>query len=105
MVCPWPDALLCDNVQPLQSVVEHRAENTPQQYSAHLASSAAFGVMHHIYRDVNSHFSSTRISDPADGPRCYHTPTSLVRHEEVNRILSISVAIIADHSAYTDVGY
>jgi len=58
----------CDNVQPPQTVVEFHTEHTPKQYSAHLASSASFGVMLHICRDVNSHFSSIRNSDPAGGP-------------------------------------
>jgi len=61
--------------------------------------------MLHIYRDVNSHFSSIQFGDPAAGPRCYHAPTSLVRHEEVNLVLSISLTMKADYSTYLDVAY
>jgi hypothetical protein len=68
---PWPDALLCDNVprkQPPPTVVESRTEHIPQQYSAHLAGSAAFGVMLHVSRDLIPHCSSTHSCDPAGGP-------------------------------------
>ena len=80
-MAPGQGALLCDDVQPPQEVVQTRPEHFLQQYSAHLAKSAAFGVMLHIYRDVNSHFSSIRNGDYAGGPQSYHIFTSLVRHD------------------------
>ena len=86
-------------------VVECCTEHTPQQYSAHLASFAAFGVMLRIYRDVNSHFSWSRSCDHGGGPQCYCIFTSLVRHEEVNLVLSISLTMKADYSTYLDVAY
>lgn len=79
-MAPGQGALLCDDVQPPQKVVQTRPEHILQQYSAHLAKSAAFGVMLYVYRDCPPHFYSARGWDPAGSPQCYHISTSLVRH-------------------------
>jgi hypothetical protein len=53
------DARLCNNApreKPPPTVVEPRTEHIPQQYSAHLASSATCPVMLDVYRDVNPRF-------------------------------------------------
>lgn len=79
-MAPGQGALLCDDVQPPQEVVQTRPEHFLQQYSAHLAKSAAFGVMLHVYRYRTPHFYSARGWDPAGGPQYYHISTSLVHH-------------------------
>ena len=105
----FPDALLCDNVsckleQPPPTVVEYRTEHILQQYPAHLASSVAFGVMLHVYRDLTPRLFAIRIFDPAGGPQCHHIFASLVRHDKVSLVSSISLTI-ADCPAHADVRY
>jgi hypothetical protein len=43
-------------------------EHIPQQYPARLASSAACGVMLHVYRDLTPRLSFTRHCDRVGGP-------------------------------------
>ena len=78
--------LLCDNVprkEPRPTVVETLTEDIPQQYPAHLACTAALGVMLHVYRDDTLHLESCTppIFDPDGSPQCCHTFPSLVRHD------------------------
>jgi hypothetical protein len=62
--------------------------------------------MLHVDRVVIHHLSSTRTRNydrAAASPQCDHICTSLVRHEKVSLVPSISLTIIADRLAYTDV--
>ena len=86
-------------------VVEYRTEHIPQPYPARLAISVAFGVMLHMYRDLIPRlYSRYHIFDPGAGPQCRHIFTSLVRHDKVSLVSSISLTI-ADCPAHADVRY
>jgi len=52
--------------------------------------------MLHVYRDLTPPLSAIRIFDPAGGPQCHHIFTSLVRHDKVSPVPSISNQ--SDHS-------
>jgi len=77
---PGQGALLSDDVQSSQKVVQTRPEYILQQCSTHPAKPAAVGDMLHVYGDCTPHFDSARGWDPAGGPQRYDISTSLVRH-------------------------
>jgi len=60
--------------------------------------------MLHVYRDLTPHLCAIRICDPPGGPQCHHIFTSLVRHDKVSLVPSISLSL-ADRPAHADVRY
>jgi len=58
-MAPSQGALLSDNIQPPQKVVQTHPEHLLRQCSVHLAKPAAFGDMLHVYGDHTPHFDST----------------------------------------------